>query len=485
MNSSNSNFFIFLAIGIILFIDNVDINALSVALPIIALDIGADLVDMQWVVNIYFIFTASFFMFAGYFGERWGLRNTLCFGIGLIMVSSLIGGMASSTSVMLLSRALQGIGYAFTFSMLMLITSRLLTEKQRNVGMGIFMAVATTSAMVGPVLGSTLTHYLGWQSIFFLNVVLCIPCLWILITHLDNFNSGKAYNWNEIFANVLLALGVMSIALLIDTLTNSQQSISQDNFALQYEWVLVLSFALCIATFAIVNHRLDSPTLNRKILNNKAFINVNFFRILLQLMSFSFFFWIPIFLQLGLGYSVVETGFVVGVFTASAAICSLGSGFLAEKIGRYKTLLFSHTVMILGMFYLLASHPSYDIYHLIVSFVLIGAGISILYTMVNVIFLSSLTDDGEGMLTGTYYTLSYLAGSIGVIITGFLLSLYMPSMDERAVTVVKEHISYLHAMKSIVIFWLSISAISVAFCFFTFKEHEDKPLSTDPLLNNE
>jgi MFS family permease len=484
-SSISNNFLIFVAIGIILFIDNVDINALSVALPIIAVDIGVDLVDMHWVINIYFILAAAFFMFAGYFGERWGLRNTLCLGIGLILFSSLMGGLAESASVMLLSRALQGIGFAFTFSMLMLVTSRLLTEKQRNVGMGIFMAVSTASAMVGPVLGSVLTHYIGWQAIFFLNVVLCIPCLWILITRLENTNSGKAFNWREIFANLLLTLGILGVVLLIDITSNSLQSISPSIFSSEYKWALVLGSVLSLASFAMINRRLDSPILNRNMFNNKTFVDVNLFRILLQLVAFSFFFWVPLFLQLGLGYGIVETGFVVAVFTSTAAICSLFSGYLAEKVGRYKTLLLSHLVLILGVSYLLTSHPHYDIYDLVIAFVLIGAGVSALFTMVNVIFLSSLTDDAEGMLTGTYYTVSYIAGSIGVIITVLLLGTHMTTADEVSFTVVKEHASYLHAMKSIVIFWLTISAISAVFCFFTFKEREDKALSSDPLLNND
>ena len=122
-NNKDNNFLVFLAIAIILFIDNVDINALNVALPIIALDIGSDISSSQWIINIYFIFSAAFFIPAGYIGDRFGLRNTLCLGVFLILLSSLFCGIADSTAFMLISRAIQGVGYAFTFSMMLLITT--------------------------------------------------------------------------------------------------------------------------------------------------------------------------------------------------------------------------------------------------------------------------------------------------------------------------------------------------------------------------
>jgi hypothetical protein len=86
----------------------------------------------------------------------------------------------------------------------------------------------------------------------------------------------------------------------------------------------------------MMNHRLEVPMINREISKNKAFVNMNLFRILLQFVVFSFFFGFQYFFNEGLDITFLKQALLVAVLTSTAAICSLFSGFIAEKRGYHK-----------------------------------------------------------------------------------------------------------------------------------------------------
>lgn len=486
-NNKDNNFLVFLAIAIILFIDNVDINALNVALPIIALDIGSDISSSQWIINIYFIFSAAFFIPAGYIGDRFGLRNTLCLGVFLILLSSLFCGIADSTAFMLISRAIQGVGYAFTFSMMLLITTRLLSEKNRNIGIGIFMAVATASAMIGPILGSVITTYIGWQAIFFLNVILCVPCLIILLNKLENYNANKPYEVNGLIGNLLLVIGILcAVFFAVNLSLTNDNKLKFSLFNIDSAWFFLFLACICFSTFTFLNKRLGNPIVSLGVLSNYKFVNVNIFRSLLQLTSFSLFFWMPTFFQMGLGFSLIESGFIVTVMTFSAALFSLASGFLINKIGRHRTSVMSHLFLIAGLSSLLFNHPGYGFYHLSVAVFIIGSGLSMLYTIANSDFVESITENYDGMFSGVYYTVSYISGALGVFLVGIIINIYgIEFIGESFPSSAQMTTRYLNATQVIVSSWVLLSIISLVFVSYTFRKLDQKNEGCKILLSNE
>ncbi len=444
------------AIGMILFVDNVDVSALAVALPIIADELHAEADEIQWVMNSYFISSASFFLLAGYIGDRWGLRNTLCAGILLIAVSSLFGGLSDTLAEVVFWRFVQGIGYASTFTMMMMATKNLLPEEKQNIGMGIFMGVATVSTMIGPIVGSALTHHFSWRYIFFINIFLCVPSAWMLFRGLNARSSGLVVNWRELVANVFMFVGLFAATILLMELSQPHDS-SMRLDSLLFEnarWLSLVVAVLCLGLFALQNRKLPRPVLSKAILHNREFMAVVSLRVVLQALSFSVVFWLPMFLQWGLGYSVIETGFALGAFTASSAVSSILAAYLATWFGRERALVIGHVTLIGGMVNLLWLHPGYALTGLLSSLVLLGAGFAILFTIVNVLFLQSTKHGPEGMLTGVYYTLSYVAGSVGIMITSYLLEWFRTPPGSDPAGALAGAGSYIMAMGAMRWYWL-------------------------------
>lgn len=415
---------VLLAVGAILFVDNVDVSALTVALPSMAYELGGELGSMQSVMTAYFVSSASFFLLAGFLGDRLGIRDTLTLGVALIVVSSLCGALAASLLAVVVWRFVQGIGYALTFSMMMLLMKRLLPPGQQNVGMGIFMGVAMLSSMSGPVIGSVMTQHFGWRSLFFVNVLLCAPCVWVL---LRNLRGGPEHPplalprsdrpGLQLAANLVFAVGVLGGMTVL-----MQLGAGPSGGALPpglWPWLLGIA-ALCAVTFVALNRRLPRPILSRAIFDNRRFLAVVAIRVLLQAVSYSCLFWLPIFLQLGLGLGVVDAGLILTVFTATAAAGSFAAGVLAERLGQDRVALLGHGLVLLGVAALLLGRPEDSWYGLLGGLALLGAGFSAVFTVVNAALLAAIERGPEGMLVGSYYTVSYIAGSLGIAATSFV-----------------------------------------------------------------
>ncbi|GEM_PF-5998143 len=428
---------VLLAIFAIVFVDNVDVSALSVALPVIADEFGVSVGGVQWLMSVYFVSSASFFLLAGYLGDRFGIRDTLIAGVALIVLSSALGGFSSSLAGLVLWRFVQGVGYALTFSMTMLLTKDLLPEGRRDLGMGVFMGVATLSSMAGPLVGSAMTEVLGWRSLFFVNVVLCAPCLVALARNLRGRpalvhgsggaggDSGAAQGRLSaaLGAQVLLALGLLGATTGLLLLGDGQTQGGLGREAMRGALVAALVGAASFVGFGLARRHLPERARGRgarAIVENRPFMAVLSVRVVLQAVSYSSFFWLPIVLQRGLGYGLVDAGLILTAFTAAAAVSAFAAGALASRVGRRAVSVGGHALLVMGLFALASGGLSSSTWVLVLCLVAIGAGFSAAFTVVSAALLRAVDGGPEGRLIGVYYTCSYIAGSLAIAATTWI-----------------------------------------------------------------
>src|SRR6478609_221906 len=112
---------------------SLDLNIVFVALPEIGAGLGFSGQTLQWVVSVYTVFTGGFLLFGGRAADLIGQRRMFVFALWLYALSSLIGGLAWSPEVIILARAVQGIGGAFLFPATLSLVNRLFAEgPERN-----------------------------------------------------------------------------------------------------------------------------------------------------------------------------------------------------------------------------------------------------------------------------------------------------------------------------------------------------------------
>src|SRR5918992_3410899 len=148
-----------------------DVTIVGVALPSIQEDLGFSDEGLAWVVNAYLITFGGFLLLGGRFGDLFGHRRLFLAGIALFTVASAVCGLATSEEMLVIARAIQGVGGAVVSAVALSLMMTLFTEPaERAKAMGIFGFVASGGGSIGVLLGGVLTDVLSWHWIFLVNI---------------------------------------------------------------------------------------------------------------------------------------------------------------------------------------------------------------------------------------------------------------------------------------------------------------------------
>ncbi|MCG5214826.1 MFS transporter [Streptosporangium sp. KLBMP 9127] len=161
------------------FIIAVDYNIVYVALPEIGQDLDFSGQTLQWVVSAYAVALGGFMLLGGRAADLLGRRRMFILALVLYAVSSLVGGLAESPGLLVAVRAVQGLGAALLFpATLSLIGTTFAEGPERNRALAVWAAMGGSGLAGGALLGGVLTEVFGWESTFYIFVLLaCVALL--------------------------------------------------------------------------------------------------------------------------------------------------------------------------------------------------------------------------------------------------------------------------------------------------------------------
>ncbi|MFS0882155.1 MFS transporter [Metabacillus niabensis] len=152
-----------------------DYTIIFVGLPSIAADLGFSANSLQWVVSAFSLVYGGFLLIGGRLSDLLGRRRMFIIATALFGLGSLIGGIVNSEIMLILARAIQGLGGALLSpATLSLIMSNFAEGKERNHAMSVWAAMGGVGLSLGLLLGGVLTNYFGWEAIFLVNVPITI-----------------------------------------------------------------------------------------------------------------------------------------------------------------------------------------------------------------------------------------------------------------------------------------------------------------------
>src|SRR6201997_855712 len=161
----------FAVLAVSFFMTVADLAIVNVALPTIGRELHMAESALQWVVTGYALTFGGFLLLGGRAADLLGRRRILMAGLAVFTGSSLGCGLATTDSVLIPMRCLQGLGAAIMLPAALSIVMNMFPEgAERNKALGAWGAIAASGATVGLISGGLLTRYLGWEFIFFLNV---------------------------------------------------------------------------------------------------------------------------------------------------------------------------------------------------------------------------------------------------------------------------------------------------------------------------
>src|SRR5262245_16678636 len=164
---------ILLLLSLVQFMDILDASILNIALPSIKHDLGFSQQSLQWVVDGYILTYGGFLLLGVRMADLLGRRLVLVTGLVVFAGSSLAGGLAQSSSLLVGARFVQGIGAAMLSpAALSTLTTTFRSSRERHTALGVRGAVSGLGGAAGVLFGGVLTEAAGWRWVLFVNVPL-------------------------------------------------------------------------------------------------------------------------------------------------------------------------------------------------------------------------------------------------------------------------------------------------------------------------
>src|SRR5574341_150916 len=183
MKAGTRTLWTFAITSIALFMVVLDNLVVSTALPVIRVDLGATLEQLEWTVNAYTLTFAGFLLTGAALGDRFGRKRMFMIGVGIFTAASALAALAPSTDWLIGARALQGVGGAIVTPLTLTILSAAVSRERRGVALGAWSGIAGLAVAMGPLVGGLVVEGISWQWIFWLNVpvgILLLPLATLL-----------------------------------------------------------------------------------------------------------------------------------------------------------------------------------------------------------------------------------------------------------------------------------------------------------------
>lgn len=390
----------------------VPINAsiINVSLPTISVYFGVGLTTAQWVLTSYLITLLGFVLFFSRLGDFWGQERVYLAGLVGFISTSLLCSLSPSVESLIIFRGLQGLTAAMMISVSMALVRKSFPSHMLGRALGIYAVAIAAGLALGPAIGGIMSGFLGWRSIFLVNLPVGILDFIFCFTILKR-SQQTAVKWDipgTVLQFVCLFLTVYTLNLV--------ESASYTTAIITGVMALV-SFIL----FIYQEFRTENPVLNLKLFKNRKFSAFSLSLHFNYLCMYMMFFAVPFYLQKVLHLDQATTGLVLTASPVIMMTVSPLSGMLADRFGsRVPAFLGGavSAVALLSMVQLTGTSSAWDVFFRLA---LLGLGAALFQSPTNKALMSELPSNQAGMASGILATTRNLGMVFAVCYAGLLI----------------------------------------------------------------
>jgi EmrB/QacA subfamily drug resistance transporter len=418
------------------FLDFVDAPIVNVALPSIRHALHFSVASLQWVPSGYLLTYGGFMLLGGRLADLLGRRRILIAGILTIGVSSLVGGFAQSSVLLIAARLAQGLGAAMTLpAALSILTTSFKEGKDRHTALGAWGGVGGLASAVGVLLGGLLTEALGWRWVMFVNPIACVLVLGAVLRLIPADGARKKLQGFDALGAVLATAGML---LLVYTLVKAPTvGWGKSHTIVELAGALVL-----LAAFVVNERRHLNPLAPLQIfrINGLAFADVT------QLIAFAgflaMFFFLTLYMQNVLHYSPIQTGVA---YLPVCFVIGAAAGAASQLLGRVGTrpVIVAGAVISAGGIYWLSriSVGGSFVADLLPGMVIMSLGVGPMFVGVTTAANSGVPADKAGLAAALVNASQQVGGALGLAIFTALATTHTNHL-------LAAHVAPIHALNS-------------------------------------
>jgi EmrB/QacA subfamily drug resistance transporter len=433
-----------------------DFLIVIVSLKNIQADLGFTSAGLSWIPNAFALAFGGLLLLGGRLGDMIGQVKAFQIGLAIFVLASLLGGMASSPTILILARISQGIGSALAApSVLALITILARNEEEKNRGLSLFIAVSTIGASMGLILGGALTVYTSWRWSLLINVPIGALALGTILFLVPE--TSKVKGKIDFLGALTGTLG--SAALVFGFISAGEYGWTSFSTAISF-----ISAVLLIILFVWIEAKVAEPLLKLSILGPKKRRGGLLIMAIIVGMHFAALFLILQYYQEVLGYNPLLAGFAYLPLTATVFIIS---NFVPRLVAKFGTRILLITGCILVTVSLVGfselSNTSTYLGDVLFPLFLHAIGIALVFTPGSIVVLEGVDSHDAGVASGILQISQQIGGAIGI---AAVMSIYTANLVPH---------NFSSGFHSAFLVAAGISLMGVIVTIFTTPGKEPKP----------
>lgn len=428
-----------LAIGLGLIV--LDGTIVGVALPIIIEDLDMDLTDAQWVNSLYAVMLAALLLSTGSLADRWGRKRVFLLGIVVFVAGSLLAAGAGSSGALIGSRAVQAIGAALIMPSTLSTVNAIFRGPYRAAAFGVWGAVISGAAALGPLAGGALTQWASWNWIFLVNLPIGIVVIIAAVIAVPETRGKPGGRGVDVDGALLSAIGFGALVFAIIEGPDLGWWTPQAELHLfGITWGTSMAVSPVPVAFLIAAVALTLFVFwerHRKRVGRAALLDLNLFRLptfswgnitaaTVAAGEFALVFVLPLYLVNALGLDVMGAGLVFAAMAVGAFLSGAAARHVAARFGSPGTVLIGLVLELLGVAILaLILRENTPAWLVALPLVAYGLGLGLASAQLTGTVLRDVPVEISGQGSATQSTVRQLGSALGTAISGASLSVAM------------------------------------------------------------
>jgi DHA2 family multidrug resistance protein len=394
----------------------IDTSIVNVALAQIQASLGATLTEVSWVVSSYAVANVITLPLSAWLGHRFGKKNYFLFSLVSFVVASMMCGMATSFSMLVVARVLQGLAGGGLLAKAQAILFETFPREEQAMAQAFFGIIVIAGPAIGPTLGGYLVTNVDWRWIFFINLPVGIAAVILTLAALPTDpprGEQKSVDW---FAIGLLAAGLGSLQTILE------EGNTEDWFDSRF--IVTLTVVMVVALAGLVWRLLtvDEPVVDLRVLRYRSLWAGSILSVVVGIALYGTVFSIPLFAQTVLGFTSQQTGMLLLPGALASAVAMPVAGRVLKIVEPRVALIGGATLLVLALYGMSDLSPQTGEGDLFWPLIVRSFGTVLMFLPLTMASLGPIPKEDIAKATGFFSLTRQLGGSIGVALLTTLLA---------------------------------------------------------------
>ncbi|MBC8274688.1 MAG: MFS transporter [Chloroflexi bacterium] len=389
-------------------------SSITIGLPAIGDELAMDAILLGWVATAFLLAAAMFLVPLGRIADIYGRKRIFTYGMITYTAASALSAISTSGTMLISFRILQGIGGAMVFSTAIAILISVFPPEERGRVLGINVAAVYAGLSVGPFVGGLLTQYLGWRSIFWVNVPLGLLVIALVFWKLKG-------EWAEAKGEKFDIVGSIIYSLMLIAIMYGFTMLPELSGA-----GLILAGGLGIVAFVKWETKVKSPVLDIRLFrNNTVFALSNLAALINYSATFAVSFLLSLYLQYIKGLSPQNAGLVLVAAPVMQAIFSPLAGRLSDKIEPRIVASAGMGLTAIGLVFFIFLDQTTSLWFIIAGLIILGFGFALFSSPNTNAVMSSVEKRFYGVASATLSTMRSIGMTFSMGMVMLIFAIYL------------------------------------------------------------